>query len=130
MQSSSDRETPPLGVLPVLAKDEDPQETREWLEALDYVCRSGGRERAQFLLEKLRERAFRNGVPLASSATTPYVNTIPADEEPTYPGDRDLERKIKSIIRWNALAMVVRGEPAERRHRRAHLDVRLGRHVV
>ena len=108
MQSSSDRETPPLGVLPVLAKDEDPQETREWLEALDYVCRSGGRERAQFLLEKLRERAFRNGVPLASSATTPYVNTIPADEEPTYPGDRDLERKIKSIIRWNALAMVVR----------------------
>ena len=97
-----------MGVLPVLAKDEDPQETQEWLESLDFVCRGQGRQRAQFLLEKLRERAFRNGVPLASSATTPYINTIPADEEPAYPGDRDLERKIKSIIRWNAMAMVVR----------------------
>ena len=62
----------------------------------------------QFLLERLKEQAFRRGVPFASSATTPYVNTIPADQQPPYPGDRELERKIKSIIRWNAMAMVVR----------------------
>ena len=67
-----------------------------------------GRLRAEFLLEQLKEQAFRRGVPFASSATTPYVNTIPADREPPYPGDREIERRIKSIIRWNAMAMVVR----------------------
>ena len=96
------------GVLPTLARDDDPQETAEWLEALDYVCQAEGPQRAQFLLERLKEQAFRRGVPFASSATTPYVNTIPADQQPDYPGDRELERKIKSIIRWNAMAMVVR----------------------
>ncbi|MGO8690677.1 MAG: pyruvate dehydrogenase (acetyl-transferring), homodimeric type [Thermoguttaceae bacterium] len=96
------------GVLPTLARDDDPRETAEWLEALDYVCQAEGPQRAQFLLERLKEQAFRRGVPFASSATTPYVNTIPADQQPPYPGDRELERKIKSIIRWNAMAMVVR----------------------
>ena len=96
------------GVLPTLARDDDPRETAEWLEALDYVCQAEGRPRAQFLLERLKERAFRRGVPFVSSATTPYVNTIPADQQPAYPGDREMERKIKSIIRWNAMAMVVR----------------------
>ena len=60
------------------------------------------------MLEKLRERAFRIGVPFASSATTPYINTIPVELQPAYPGDREIERRIKSIIRWNAMAMVVR----------------------
>ncbi|MGA2033062.1 MAG: pyruvate dehydrogenase (acetyl-transferring), homodimeric type [Thermoguttaceae bacterium] len=96
------------GTVPVLARDDDPRETAEWLDALDYVCRTEGHERAQFLLEKLKERAFRAGVPFASSAVTPFINTIPAHEQPPYPGDRALERKIKSIIRWNAMAMVVR----------------------
>ena len=68
---------------------------------------SQGPQRA-ILLEKLRERAFRLGVPFASSATTPYVNTIPVELQPDYPGDREMERRIKSIIRWNAMAMVVR----------------------
>jgi len=96
------------GVVPLLQKDNNPQETAEWLESLDYICQMQGRDRAQYLLEKLRERAFRMGVPFASSATTPYVNTIPCELEPPYPGDRQIERRIKSIIRWNAMAMVVR----------------------
>ncbi len=96
------------GVVPLLQKDDNPQETVEWLDSLDYVCQTQGGDRAQFLLEKLREQAFRVGVPFASSATTPYINTIPVDQQPAYPGDREIERRIKSIIRWNAMAMVVR----------------------
>jgi pyruvate dehydrogenase E1 component len=96
------------GFVPILQKDDNPQETTEWLESLDYVCQTQGSDRAQFLLEKLRERAFRIGVPFASSATTPYINTIPVEMQPDYPGDREIERRIKSIIRWNAMAMVVR----------------------
>jgi pyruvate dehydrogenase E1 component len=96
------------GVVPILQRDENPQETAEWLESLDFICQSQGKDRAQFILEKLRERAFRIGVPFASSATTPYINTIPVDQQPDYPGDREIERRVKSIIRWNAMAMVVR----------------------
>ena len=96
------------GVLPALARDTDPAETAEWLESLDYSIENGGYERAAFLLERLKERAFNRGVRFTSSATTPYVNTIPVDQQPEYPGDREIERKIKSIIRWNAMAMVVR----------------------
>jgi pyruvate dehydrogenase E1 component len=104
---------PPAGVLPEgvlrhMARDLDPEETREWLDALDWVIQSGGCGRANFLLEKLKERAFRCGVGFVSSATTPYVNTIPREQEPPYPGDRAIERRIKSIVRWNAMAMVVR----------------------
>ncbi len=98
----------PEGVLRHLARDLDPQETREWLESLDYVIQSGGCERAAFLLEKLKHRAFHCGVRFVAAATTPYVNTIRPEQEPGYPGDRALERKIKSLIRWNAMAMVVR----------------------
>jgi pyruvate dehydrogenase E1 component len=108
MKPQSDEKMPSNGVMPVLRKDDDPQETAEWLESLDYVRHTHGPQRAQFLLEKLRERAFRIGVPFASSATTPYVNTIPVELQPAYPGDREIERRVKSIIRWNAMAMVVR----------------------
>ena len=69
-------------MMPVLRRDDNPQETAEWMESLDYVSRTQGQDRAQFLLEKLRERAFRIGVPFASSATTPYINTIPVDQQP------------------------------------------------
>jgi len=99
---------PAEGVMPHLAHDADPQETAEWLDALQYVVDKQGHQRAAYLLARLREKAFTSGVPLPFSATTPYVNTIPPDQEPEYPGDRALERKIKSLIRWNALAMVVR----------------------
>jgi pyruvate dehydrogenase E1 component len=96
------------GILPHLAHDLDPQETAEWQEAIRYVVDTWGPERAAFLLDRVKETAFNRGVRLVSSATTPYINTIPPEQEPEYPGDRGLERKIKSLIRWNAMAMVVR----------------------
>ncbi len=95
---------------PKVEKPEDlnPVETQEWLEALDQVIEEGGPERARYLLERLTNEAAVSGVPAAMSASTPYVNTIPPEEEVPYPGDRDLERRIKSLVRWNAVAMVVR----------------------
>ncbi len=87
--------------------DIDRSETREWLEALDDVVAARGEERARFLLGELADRAYRRGVPLPAPVS-PYVNTIPLVEQPAYPGDREIERRIKSIIRWNAMAMVVR----------------------
>jgi len=88
--------------------DVDPLETAEWLESLDYVLQSKGPERVQQLLAALEETALRNGVELPFTATTPYVNTIPRDRQPPYPGNRELERRIKSFVRWNAMAMVTR----------------------
>ncbi|QDV14024.1 Pyruvate dehydrogenase E1 component [Rosistilla oblonga] len=88
--------------------DVDAAETAEWLGSLDYVLQSKGPERARFLLEKLRERAAQEGVALDSQTITPYINTIPAKDQPPFPGNRELERRIKSIVRWNAMAMVVR----------------------
>jgi pyruvate dehydrogenase E1 component len=99
---------PRVGVLRHRMEDSDPQETAEWRESLEYVVRHEGLDRATFLLDRLKEWAFQQGVRLPFSATTPYINTIPADQQPPYPGDRALERKIKSLIRWNAMAMVVR----------------------
>ncbi len=88
--------------------DVNPQETAEWLEALDEVIDETGRSRANYLLEKLLDRAAAMGVTATSGLNTPYINTIPVDEELPYPGDRDVERRIKSLLRWNAMAMVVR----------------------
>jgi len=105
-----DESVPPLsqGVLSYGVRDDDPQEMAEWLEAIQYVVEAAGPERAAFLLDRVKEAAFNRGVRCISTATTPYVNTIPLEQEPPYPGDRELERKIKSLIRWNAMAMVVR----------------------
>jgi pyruvate dehydrogenase E1 component len=91
-----------------IPNDVDPAETAEWLESLDYVLERKGPERVQQLLTALEGSAIRNGVELPFTATTPYVNTIPRDKQPRYPGKRELERRIKSFVRWNALAMVVR----------------------
>jgi pyruvate dehydrogenase E1 component len=88
--------------------DPDPAETSEWLESLDYVLESKGPERVQQLLTVLDEAAYRNGIELPFTATTPYLNTISREKQPRYPGNRELERRIKSIIRWNAMAMVTR----------------------
>jgi pyruvate dehydrogenase E1 component len=90
------------------AVDIDPAETEEWLESLRYVLESKGPQRATYLLAKLNETAHQEGVELPFSATTPYVNTIAVDKQTPYPGNREIERRIKSIIRWNAMAMVVR----------------------
>ena len=97
-----------VGILTMEDPDANPQETVDWLESLDYVVGAEGRERAGYLLRTLRQNAFVRGVPVPNAAITPYVNTIPANEQPEYPGDRALERRIKSLIRWNVMAMVVR----------------------
>ena len=92
-------------VQPALAGD---VEAREWLDSLEYVLRSQGPKRALDLVQVLQSELRQRGVNVPYSITTPYVNTIPADQQPPYPGDREIERRIKSILRWNAMAMVVR----------------------
>ena len=89
-------------------EDLDPQETREWKEALEEVIERDGPERAHFLMDALVDKARRSGTYLPFNATTAYVNTIPPHQEAQRKGDPSLERRIKSIIRWNAMAMVVR----------------------
>ncbi|MEP0862361.1 MAG: pyruvate dehydrogenase (acetyl-transferring), homodimeric type [Ignavibacterium sp.] len=95
----------------------DPQideiETREWLYSLDYVLEHGGPERVIELLQQLQVRAHKAGVQIPFSANTPYINTIPREKQPPFPGDREIERRIKSLIRWNAMAMVVKANKEE-----------------
>ena len=93
---------------PTDSTDSDPTETQEWLEALQAVLQREGPERAQFLLDKLTDQARRSGAYLPFSANTAYQNTIPVALEERSPGDAELEWRIRSIIRWNAMAMVVR----------------------
>jgi pyruvate dehydrogenase E1 component len=88
-------------------------EIQEWLESLDSVLESSGPEVAAEILERLRAHATVNGIDLPFTANTPYANTIPQRLEPLFPGDQELERRIKSLIRWNALAMVVRANREE-----------------
>ncbi|MEP7012210.1 MAG: pyruvate dehydrogenase (acetyl-transferring), homodimeric type [Acidobacteriota bacterium] len=90
------------------ANDPALDETEEWLQAFEDVVRVEGKERARFLLQRLVDKGHEHHVVLPFSANTPYVNTIAASEQPIYPGDRDVERRIKGLIRWNAMAMVVR----------------------
>ncbi|MFP5439901.1 MAG: pyruvate dehydrogenase (acetyl-transferring), homodimeric type, partial [Gammaproteobacteria bacterium] len=87
--------------------DIDPQETREWLDAFASTLRQEGPERARFLLERISEYGRRKGVQLAN-LNTPYINTIPVRDEPAYPGDNFVERRLRAVIRWNAMAMVQR----------------------
>jgi pyruvate dehydrogenase E1 component len=88
--------------------DVDPAETQEWLESLEYVLKTKGAERVKFLVEQLENKARREGIDLPIAMHTPYINTISPGRQPRYPGNREIERRIKSIIRWNAMAMVVR----------------------
>jgi pyruvate dehydrogenase E1 component len=92
----------------VMQNDVDPVETREWLDALDSVLAFEGTDRARFLLGELATEGRRRGAPAPYSATTPYLNTIPVDQQPAYPGDLATEWSIRSLNRWNALAMVLR----------------------
>jgi pyruvate dehydrogenase E1 component len=91
----------------------DDVEIQEWLESLDSVLESSGTDVAREILERLRAHATVSGIDLPFTANTPYANTIPARLEPLFPGDQQLERRIKSLIRWNALAMVVRANRME-----------------
>jgi len=91
----------------------DETEVREWLESLEYVLQSGGPEKVRELLHNLDTYAHESGVDLPFTANTPHINTIPKEQEPPFPGGRDIERRIKSLIRWNAMAMVVRANKEE-----------------
>src|SRR5258706_4544773 len=88
--------------------DADPQETREWLDAFDALVQSEGRERATFLLRRLLDHARARRVPLPPVLNTPYKNSIALADQPQFPGNLELESRISAIVRWNALAMVVR----------------------
>src|ERR1700675_3176569 len=95
-------------IAPKEAAELNAVETREWLDSLDYVLQSGGPVKVARLLQELTTHAKQNGVKIPFTANTPYINTIPPDEEAVMPGDPDVERRIKSLVRWNAAAMVVR----------------------
>ena len=101
--------------------DIDPVETNEWLEAIHSVIKTEGIERAQFLVEQVIDEALANGVDLPTGIHTRYCNTIPLSEEHPYPGDITIERRIRSIIRWNAIMMVLRASKK---------DLELGGHMA
>jgi pyruvate dehydrogenase E1 component len=103
-----------------LPADNDPQETKEWMDALEGVITQEGAGRAHFLIEKLIGQAREDGIDIPYSANTEYINTIPVDQQPKYPGNPDMEIKIHSYIRWNAMAMVVR----------ANKDTNVGGHIA
>jgi pyruvate dehydrogenase E1 component len=100
--------------------DIDPQETQEWLDSLEAVLENEGVERAHFLLERLIDKARRSGAYLPFTANTAYVNTIPVQQQERFPGDRAMERRIRSFVRWNAMAMVVQAN---------RLSTELGGHI-
>ena len=100
--NSDDRTTPQT------QSDTDPEETREWLDSLEYVLEAEGAERATYLFERLRDRLGSRGAKVSAPLNTPYINTIPANQEPPYPGNLEIERRIRSYVRWNAMAMVVK----------------------
>ncbi len=97
----------------IAANDDDASETREWLDALESVLQREGPERAHFLLEALIDKARREGAHIPYSANTAYLNTIPPHQEEPLPGDAAIEERIRSYIRWNAMAMVVRANRGE-----------------
>ena len=107
MESDEESAVVSQGQIPATT-DVDPVETGEWMGSLDYVVKSKGPDRVKFLLKALDARARQEGVDVPFEANTPYLNTIPTSKQPAYPGNRETERRIKSIIRWNAMAMVVR----------------------
>ena len=105
-----------------LHNDVDPIETRDWLQAIESVIREEGVERAQYLIDQLLSEARKGGVKVAAGASAGnYVNTIAVEDEPEYPGNLDLERRIRSAIRWNAIMTVLRASKK---------DLELGGHMA
>ena len=92
--------------------DSDPAETREWLDSFDSMVDVAGRRRARYILAKLLERAGKLNVGNAPPTWTPYVNTIATEDQPWFPGDEAIERRIRAFIRWNAAAMVINANKA------------------
>ncbi|MHA7178072.1 pyruvate dehydrogenase (acetyl-transferring), homodimeric type [Arthrobacter sp. Sr24] len=100
--------------------DRDPEETAEWLESLDTLIQERGTERAQFIMRSLLQRAGAQSVGVPMVTTTDYVNTIPVDQEPEFPGNEEIERKYRAWLRWNAAVLV---------HRAQHPDIGVGGHI-
>jgi len=100
--------------------DVDPQETKEWLDAIDGVIEHEGPDRAYFLIEQVIDKSRRSGAYMPFSANTAYINTIPVDKQPKMPGDQTIEEKIRNYARWNAMAMVLR----------ANKDTNVGGHIA
>jgi pyruvate dehydrogenase E1 component len=119
---SSGQERPALinNGLPSQLPDVDPAETAEWLESLDSVVEHGGRNRARYIMLSLLQRARENQVGVPSLRSTDYINTIPPEAEPWFPGDEHVERRIRAYIRWNAAIMV---------HRAQRPGVEVGGHI-
>ncbi|HEX6920290.1 MAG TPA: pyruvate dehydrogenase (acetyl-transferring), homodimeric type, partial [Actinomycetes bacterium] len=116
MASGHDRQERPALIangLPSQLPDIDPAETAEWLESLDAVVEHGGRNRARFLMLSLLQRAREKQVGVPSLRSTDYINTIPPESEPWFPGDEHVERRIRAYIRWNAAIMVHRAQRPE-----------------
>ncbi|WP_301097989.1 pyruvate dehydrogenase (acetyl-transferring), homodimeric type [Otariodibacter sp.] len=105
----------------ILGNDVDPIETNDWLLAINSLIREEGVERAQFIVEQVLQQARSQGVPLQSGISTDYVNTIPASEDLPYPGNLDLERRIRTAVRWNSIMMVLRASKK---------DLELGGHMA
>lgn len=102
--------------------DPDPIETQDWLSSIESIIREEGTERAQYIIEQLITRVHKEGMPLLHTlSSSDYINTIPVDDEPAYPGDLEIERRIRSVIRWNALMMVLRASKK---------DLELGGHLA
>ncbi len=113
MASAPDRQERPALIndgLPSQLPDIDPAETAEWLESLDAVVTHSGRNRARYLMLSLLQRARENQVGVPSLRSTDYINTIPPESEPWFPGDEDVERRIRRCVRWNAAIMVHRAQ--------------------
>jgi len=102
-----------MDTIPRRDDDADVEETKDWLDSLDDAIERSGPARVASLLNDLQVRAHQRGIRVPFTANTPYINTIPAAEQPRFPGNREIERRIKSLVRWNAMAMVVRANREE-----------------
>ena len=102
-----------LSALTLGLSDQDHEETSEWIEAFDALVESQGTERAQFIIRRLLQRAGAKSIQVPTVTTTDYVNTIPVDQEPEFPGDEEIERRYRALLRWNAAVMVHRAQRPE-----------------
>src|SRR5690606_3028671 len=110
MPTGSSGDRPPVihEGLPTQLPDIDPEETAEWVGSLDQMVDERGRSRARYVMLRLLERAREQSVGVPALRSTDFINTIPPEREPWFPGDEDIERRIRSFIRWNAAVMVSR----------------------
>ena len=108
--AARDQAGPILNGLPSQLPDIDPDETQEWLDSLDGAIEEGGRTRARYLMLKLIQRAREQQLGVPSLTATDYINTIPPEREPWFPGDEQVERRYRAWLRWNAAVMVHRAQ--------------------